>query len=423
MKLRLLAIGSQGDVQPYIALGLGLQRAGFDVSIGTTANFRALVEGHGLACVTTDVDMQALVRRGSQPGGQSGSAKVSTLERIRARRKMRNQVVQVLLDGTLALSQDTDVLVYSPAAGYTAPHVAEKLRVPAIPAPLQPYMNPTRDFPAVGMPVLPLGGWYNLFTYRFIEKLVWSALRGRINAWRRDTLGLPPFTGKGPFTAVRESGVPTLYGFSPTVLPKPREWGENVHVTGYWFLPAPADWQPPLELVEFLQAGPKPVYIGFGSMTNREPQETARIVFSAVQQVGVRAVVASGWGAMAASDIPANVLIIQNAPHEWLFPRMAAAVHHGGAGTTGASLRAGVPTVVVPFSADQPFWGKQVQRLGAGPAPVPLQRLTPERLASAIRTVTTNETMCQRAADLGAQMRLEDGVGTAVRLIEQTVRA
>jgi sterol 3beta-glucosyltransferase len=412
MNIRLLAIGSQGDVQPFGALGLGLQRAGFDVSVATTINFKTFVESRGLACITSDMDIQAAVRREKQgePSGQTGR-----------RRKAKWEVFQMLLDETLRLSQDAGLLIYSPAASLTAPHVAEKLGIPAISAPLQPYMDPTRDFPAVAMPALNLGGWYNLFSYTMFEQFVWLALRGRINRWRRDVLGLPPYK-EGPFTTLRRQHATTLYAFSPTVLPKPAEWGENVHVTGYWFLPHAEDWQPPAELVDFLAAGPAPVYVGFGSMASRNPQETARIVLNAIRQTGVRAVIASGWGGLSASDVPPSVHLIKNAPHDWLFPRMAAVVHHGGAGTTAAGLRAGVPSVIVPFGGDQPFWGRRVHAIGAGLAPIPHKRLTAERLAEALRVAVSDETMCRRAAELGAKIRAEDGVDCAVRIIEQVAQ-
>ncbi|MCP4593378.1 MAG: glycosyltransferase family 1 protein, partial [bacterium] len=153
--------------------------------------------------------------------------------------------------------------------------------------------------------------------------------------------------------------------------PKPSDWGEQAHVTGYWFLDHVSDWQPPADLVRFLESGPPPVYVGFGSMMSRRAEQTTRITLDALKQSGQRGLIATGWGALSQSDLPDEVFLIESVPHDWLFPRTAAVVHHGGAGTTGAGLRAGVPGIVVPFGGDQPFWARRVEALGVGPAPIP----------------------------------------------------
>jgi UDP:flavonoid glycosyltransferase YjiC (YdhE family) len=214
---------------------------------------------------------------------------------------------------------------------------------------------------------------------------------------------------------------PVLYGYSPAVIPRPPDWGEDVHVTGYWFLDAVDDWTPAPELVAFLEGDPPPIYVGFGSMSSRNPEETANIVFQALAQSGQRAVVLSGWGGLQPERIPDSVFMVESVPFSWLFPRMAAVVHHGGAGTTAAGLRAGVPSLVVPFFGDQPYWGQRVADLGAGPKPIPRKRLTADRLAEAISQAVTDEAICQRAAELGARIRAEDGIARAVAIIEQQV--
>jgi sterol 3beta-glucosyltransferase len=192
-------------------------------------------------------------------------------------------------------------------------------------------------------------------------------------------------------------------------------------VTGYWFLDHPPDWQPPADLVDFLESGPPPIYVGFGSMPSRDPEKICRIVLHALRQSGQRGVIATGWEGLSQSDLPDEVFVIEAVPHDWLFPRMAAVVHHGGAGTTGAGLRAGVPNIVVPISNDQPFWARQVKALGAGPAPIPRKRLTADRLAHAISVAVTDESIRKRAAELGETIRAEDGVVNAVRIINQTL--
>lgn len=402
MHIRILALGSRGDVQPYIALGLGLQRAGLDISLAVPANFKTFVESYGLPTITAQVDMQQMVARG------------------RGGRKTKWEFFHALLNETLRLSEGADLLIYAPAAIFSAPHAAEKLNIPAIPTALQPFLHPTADFPAVGMPALDWGGWYNRFTYTFLEGFTWTFTKRMVNKWRAEKLGLPPATN--PMTRLREARVPTLYGISPSVLPKPAEWGEHVHVVGYWFLPPGADWQPPASLVDFLQQGKPPVYIGFGSMASRDPQQTAQIVLDAVKSAGVRAIIASGWGGLSTENAPDNIFVIDAVPHEWLFPQVAAVVHHGGAGTTAAGLQAGVPTIIVPFKGDQPFWGKRVADLGAGPQPIPRRSLTADNLADALRQAVDDPSIRQTAQALGERIRAEDGVSNGVSVVQQIIQ-
>ncbi len=202
------------------------------------------------------------------------------------------------------------------------------------------------------------------------------------------------------------------------MIPAPPDWGADKHVTGYWFLDDGEDWTPPPALIDFLEAGPAPIYIGFGSMSSRKPEETAELVIAALQLANQRAILLSGWSGLQKTDLPDTVFMIDSVPHSWLFPMVAAVVHHGGAGTTAAGLRAGVPSVVVPFFGDQPFWGGRVASLGVGPTPVPRGKLTAERLASAIQEAVTNKAMRQRAAALGAKIQTEDGLARAVEIVQ-----
>jgi sterol 3beta-glucosyltransferase len=203
------------------------------------------------------------------------------------------------------------------------------------------------------------------------------------------------------------------------VVPRPPDWKPWHSETGYWFAPPADDWSPPPELEAFLAAGPPPVSVGFGSMSGRDPARAARVVLEAVRLAGVRAVLVTGWGGLAAADLPPGVFTIDQAPYDWLFPRVAAVVHHGGAGTTAAGLRAGRPSILCPFIVDQFFWGRRVHELGAGPRPIPQKRLTSEALAGALREATTSAPIQAAAADLGRRLAAEDGVARAVALIER----
>jgi UDP:flavonoid glycosyltransferase YjiC (YdhE family) len=203
------------------------------------------------------------------------------------------------------------------------------------------------------------------------------------------------------------------------VISAPPDWGEEIHVTGFWLLDSADDWAAPSGLMDFLQAGPPPVYIGFGSMSTRKPEETADLVVEALKRTGQRAILLSGWGGLQKAALPDSVFMIESIPHSWLFPRVSAVIHHGGAGTTAAGLRAGVPSIVIPFFADQPFWGRCVEELGVGPAPIPRKELTAERLAKAVQAAVTDQAMRQRAADLGSKIQAEDGIGRAVEVIQE----
>jgi sterol 3beta-glucosyltransferase len=241
---------------------------------------------------------------------------------------------------------------------------------------------------------------------------------GTINDFWTKTLGMSPL-GRFPdlFTRADGSPVPILYPYSAHLLPVPSDFPPHAHVTGYWFLDHAAAWQPDPALVQFLEAGAPPVYIGFGSIGGRGGQQRTSIILDALEQSGQRGLLASGWGGLNASDLPAHVFMVESVPHDWLFPQVAAVVHHGGAGTTAAGLRAGKPTIICPFFGDQPFWGRLVYQRGVGPQPIPQNRLTADRLAAAIKTAVEDQAMQQRAADLGAKIRAEDGIARAIQII------
>jgi UDP:flavonoid glycosyltransferase YjiC (YdhE family) len=261
---------------------------------------------------------------------------------------------------------------------------------------------------------LDLGGAYNWLTYLFAEQVFWQTFRQPVNRWRREVLKLPPLPLTGPFGRLSWKQQPVLYGYSSHVLPRPPDWPDQVHVTGYWFLDHAQDWHPPQKLTDFLAAGPPPVYIGFGSIADRHPESLTELVLEALNRTGQRGILQAGWGGLGGKRLLDKVLQIEWVPHDWLFPQMAAVVHHGGAGTTATGLRAGIPSIIIPFAWDQPFWGRRVAEIGVGPSPIPRQKLSAERLAAAIQTATSDKVVQARAAAVGRQSRAEDGVAQAV---------
>jgi UDP:flavonoid glycosyltransferase YjiC (YdhE family) len=259
---------------------------------------------------------------------------------------------------------------------------------------------------------------FNYLTHLFVEQMLWQPSRSQVNRWLTEDLDMEPLKFTGPFGEIYRSDTPLLFAFSKKVYSKPRDWPPHHHITGYWTLEGSQDWQPPDKLRRFLEAGPAPIYAGFGSMPSSRPEEAAEVVLEALRLSGQRGLLLQGWGGLSARDLPEDVHMIEAAPHEWLFARMAAVIHHGGAGTTAAGLRAGVPSIIVPHFSDQPFWGERVRALGVGPRPIPRRLLSAKRLAAAIRKAVFDESMRVRAARLGEELRTEDGVARAVGIIQ-----
>ncbi len=409
MRVLLSTYGTRGDVQPFVALAKALQAAGHDVALCTPAGFRGLVERHDVPYAHMDNAVLELTE-----------AVLRAPTRAEQRRLFKGfgRIIRAGLEDEWRAAQalQPDVVVYhSKALG--SHHIAEKLGIAellAMPLPL----TRTRAFPVPILPDLGLGGWFNSLSYRAVT-LANAFWAGATNDFRRNTLGLPPLA-RFADTMRRADGsnVPALYAYSTHLLPRPGDWPKHVHVTGAWFLDESVGWQPPEALREFLAVGPSPIYVGFGSMGAARGMARTDTVLEAIALTGERTVLVSGWGGLQAGAIPSNAFLLQAAPHDWLFPRMKAVVHHGGAGSTMAGLRAGKPTVICPFLGDQPFWGQVVMRQGVGPPPIPQKALTAEGLAEAIRKALAAP-MVARAAVMGERIRAEDGTARAVQIIEQ----
>jgi UDP:flavonoid glycosyltransferase YjiC (YdhE family) len=325
------------------------------------------------------------------------------------------------IDDAWRACQGADAIISSFTSDLYATSITEKLDVPQLSAWLQPPFVPTRDGAATNNAPLPRRHSVinALFTRFFVEPVQWQLYGEQDARLRRDVLGLPPQGwSRARATLAR---TPRVLGYSRHVVPHPADWPATLHTTGYWFLDAVQGWTPPLELTAFLTSGAPPICIGFGSMTTEDAQGLTRLIVAAVERAGGRAVLLGGWGRLGAAALPATIFSLDAAPHGWLFPRMAAVVHHGGAGTTAEGLRAGIPTVVVPHLGDQPFWGRRVAELGVGPKPIPKGRLTADRLVVAIRQAAADVTIRDRAQALGQQIRAEDGVALAVEQIERAL--
>lgn len=417
MRIAILASGSRGDVQPYVALGKGLHDAGHDVRLISAQNYAPLAASAGLDFHPTRGDVQAVAE---SPEMRALIEEGNFAKIMRFQAQALKQMAVPIAQDTLAGCEDTQMIIAGLGGIFSGVAIAEKLNVPLVQAYYAP-MTPTREFqsvllPAVGPALPPM---LAKPSHHITQQMIWQGVREADTIARKEVFGLSPAPFTGPFNNPRLKQGQVLYGFSPSVIARPADWDSRIHITSYWFLDEEREWSPPAGLMEFLEAGAKPVYIGFGSMGNRKPEEMTQIVLQALAQSKQRAIVASGWGGLSRQQLPENVFMVDAIPHAWLFRRMAAVVHHGGAGTTAAGLRAGVPSILVPFFGDQPFWGSRVAALGVGPQPIPRQKLTVERLANAIHIAVSDATMQQRAAELGKKIQSENGVARAVEIINQ----
>lgn len=294
-------------------------------------------------------------------------------------------------------------------------HVAEAMGVPSMGVLCQP-MTPTADFPPiVSHSARSWGRRGNLVLGHIMMRSAFPF--HRVAAELRTQLGLPRLSYPGTTRAQNDARWPVLHGYSPAVLPRPADWRPGLDVVGYWWPTTEPGWQPPPRLAEFLAAGPPPVFIGFGSMAAGHGDRLSSLAVAALRDAGVRGVLQCGWAGLDHRGDDENILTIDEVPHEWLFPRMAAVVHHAGAGTTAAAVRAGVPSIPIPIYADQPLWATRLAAIGAAPAPIPFRRLTVDRLATAIRDAlgdTRHRTAAQSIAD---QVADEDGAEAVVRAV------
>ncbi|MBK8020610.1 MAG: glycosyltransferase family 1 protein [Chloroflexi bacterium] len=419
MKLTIIAIGSRGDVQPIVALGRGLSDAGYTVRMVTLESFEAMVRKQGLEFFPVEGDAQSLTRDMMVAGTKGNGLHLLAMYRgiMRTFGAITESYQRSFAADAL---RDSDAILSQLPGGFYGYDLAEALRVPYIALSVIPQ-EITGAWPLSLLPsTFSLGARYNRLTYLFAQQLAWHPFRKSINEFRRQ-LGLPPASfWWGNIRRLARDRIPVIQGFSEHVIPTQPEWGDHVQTTGYWALDE-SDWSPPEALTAFLEAGDPPVFVGFGSMPVPDPPQTTAHIVAALERSGRRGILHAGWAKLGAVDLPGSVFPLDYAPYAWLFPRMAAVVHHGGSGTTGFALRSGVPSLVVPFTADQPFWGKRTHDLGVGPAPLPFPKLNGELLARAITEMLEDTAMHRQAAQLRDRMAAESGVQRAVTIIQQVL--
>jgi len=381
---------------------------GHSVRLAAPSRFKELVEGYGITFHPLPGEPEDLSRRLNDAGYNF----------IKMVREMMDHAVEIgveMLRQTEDACSDADLIIHTFAHAVGAHTLAREKNIPDIHVQTFPMFTPTGDYPNVTMPDLKLRS-LNRFTHLLSQKITWWTSRFGYEQVRRRA-GLPKRKLYFPFdNDPLRPPTPILCAWSPGILPASSDWESNVHVTGYYFFDIDDSYKPPTELKNFLDAGEPPVCISFGSMVNRDANRINNIVREALMKTNNRGIILSGWSEV--NDGSNNDILYLNAvPHDWLLPRCKMIVHHGGAGTTSAGLRAGIPNVVVPFTADQPFWGRRVQKIGAGPKPVNVNKLSVESLTQAF-VKADDEVVRKRAQAVGQRIRSEDGVKYAAELIE-----
>jgi sterol 3beta-glucosyltransferase len=449
MKALLLTVGSRGDVQPFVALGSRLRAEGHEPILAAPAMFGDLAAAYSVPFVPLDLDMsevgailagrhgirhlmtfcQAMGRRAASvlPGATEaaglGSARLGAgAARLGAGAACPGAGAARLGAGAGAADPGADVVVHHPVLPI-GQHLAEYLGVPAVVAQPIPALVPTGEFPSAVWPCR-MPQILNRPSYPVARHLTGLWGRRDIARWRRDVLALPSRHRQGdPLLAPDGTPVTVLHSFSRHVLPRPADWPAYAHVTGYWPLAAEPGWSPPRRLAEFLGHGDPVVYLGFGSMPAAQAERLAAAMVMAISQAGARAVVTSLSPELRRLLPASRFLVIRSAPHDWLFPRVHAIVHHGGAGTAAAAVLAGRPQIIWPFGVDQHFWARRLTSLGVAPQALPVRALDGRSLAAAVNRVLGDREMAGRAAELGACVRAEDGLGQAVARLTEAAGA
>jgi sterol 3beta-glucosyltransferase len=421
MNISLLTYGTRGDVQPLAALAVGLRQAGHTVRLAAPQRFADLAAQHAIPFAPLPGDPEALSRGLNEARGP--------LAQIRSVSRFAFDIAGDVARAAFAACDDADLIVHSLLFTTGAHSLARLKGLPDVSVQGMPLFAPTRRFPLPAMPGLPPGP-LSYASHVFFTQVFWHMGNWGYAGLRRTHPDVAGMKLHWPFDRRNPHPTPLLFAYSPSVLPRPDDWSApSVHVCGYLFLDAPAGYQPPSALADFLAAGEPPVCVTFGSMVNRLAGRLHEAALAALKQTGQRAVIVRGWGT-ALPDHPdrdllyfdaSPLFLVDDAPYDWLFPRCKLIVHHGGAGTTASALRAGAPSVVLPHAADQAFWGRRVAALGAGPRPIPVKRATAAALAAALREAS-GPGMRACAQDVARKIAAEDGVGECVRWVERALR-
>lgn len=410
MNITILTYGSRGDVQPFIALSRGLQENGHKVRVAAPYRFADFVTGYGIPFVPLAGDPEEISRRFTEAGHNA----------VRTARAIRDYVMDIAQDVVGAASSvcdDAEMIIHSFLFTTGAHSIAYARGIPDLSIQTFPVFAPTRAYPPVALPSLPAGP-LSYLGHWLITQTFWYGGNAGYKQLRKGNPATFSFDLYWPFKEKpTRPATPLLYAVSPIVLPPAPDSVHRAHVIGYFFLDSLDDYQAPVELTDFLDAGPAPICVTFGSMIHSDMDSVEAAVLRAVRLTGNRAIILTGWNGWKGGGSTEDVFFLESAPHDWLLPRCKAVIHHGGAGTTAAGLRAGIPNIVIPFGGDQLFWGKRIHAIGAGPPPINVRSLTTARLSRALVEVN-NIPMQKCAREIGLAIRAETGIANAIRVVE-----
>ncbi|KAL3421045.1 glycosyltransferase family 28 domain-containing protein [Phlyctema vagabunda] len=440
LNIVVMVIGSRGDIQPFLRIGKDLQEYGHRVRIATHPAFREFVEvDSGLEFFSVGGDPAELMAFMVKNPGMIPTMETVRKGEIGRRREQMAEMFDGFWKSCINASDGVhdvqnrkmmadkhpfiaDAIIANPPS-FAHIHCAERLGIPLHLMFTFPY-TPTQAFPHPLANIKKTNvdpGYTNFMSYPLVEMMTWQGLGDLVNNFRVKTLGLEPVSTIWSVGQIYRLKVPITYAMSPGLVPKPSDWGPEVSIGGFVFLDLASTFKPPEDLQAFLDAGDPPLYIGFGSIVVDDPDKFTTMIFEAVKMAGVRALVSKGWGGLGEDNVPENIYMLDNTPHDWLFPRVTAVVHHGGAGTTAIGLKCGKPTMVVPFFGDQQFWGSMIGKAGAGPDPVPYKDLTPEKLAEGIKYCLTDEAR-EAVGKIAQDIEAEgDGAKNAVKSFHRSL--
>jgi UDP:flavonoid glycosyltransferase YjiC (YdhE family) len=412
LRIVVAALGSRGDVQPFLNLGVGLRENGHDVQMAVPENFMELVKEHGLGFVSIRGDFKKML---SSTEGRKFLKSKNPITFVSRIKKLSNELMQTMQDDIYDALDGADACVFSYLCGPVI-DVAEKTRIPCFLGMVYPVLR-TGEYPNLAVTLKNLGSHFNKWTYDLFTFFMWIAFGSICNNWRKTRLGL----SKSPiFQRIEKSGIPILAAYSSYVVPKPTDWPVQAYVTGYWFPNVRDDWQATGELENFLASGPPPVCVTFGSMTDNEIDQITKLIKHTLKNERLRGIFVASWSGMGKAEAESNdFYYLESIPYNWLFPKVAAVLQHGGAGTLAATLEAGIPPIVLPFVGDQKFWAQQVYKLGVAPKPFRRSALNEKRLSSALRIAINDKSLRKKAYELGCSIRGENGVAAAIDIIHQ----
>lgn len=423
MKITIItSYGTRGDVQPYVALALRLKEEGHEPTLVAGLEYASFIRERQIQYAPMRINVSDILGSKACKAVFNGEGKAKR-DAIKAWRQTLAAHLPDMLDDIWAASRQADCLIYPPTL-YPVWHIADKLKIPAIISFAVPAVSVTGSFPAPWLRASDSGRFFNRWSHRAAIMMLTLGFRSIVKEWCRTTLKVQPPSLFKNYLSRNGAPIPVLYCYSRELLPMPDDWNDTTLVSGYWFLAGEEGWKPSPELENFLSKGPPPVYIGFGSMSSGDPERTKRLILSALRQSGERGIVAIGESGMTAQEGHEFAHFEAKICHDWLFPHVKAVVHHGGSGTLAIGLKCGKPTVVCPYTTEQKFWGNRVNRLNAGPPPVPQvpeEGFTAEALSEAIKIAVSDPSILKGAENLGKAIRNEDSLRKAVAFINAQI--